>query len=114
MLTHIVANDACLGWLLTRFWNRDTILNTNVMLNLKYISLDVKGYSIAAGHKSEEQCVDCRSSGISVPACYRLIAKLAVTAAHPTFNRAFNSDDEANRQIGRGEGLACLLLEGLS
>jgi len=39
-----------------------------------------------------------------VPACYRLISKLEVTAAHPNFNRGFNSDDEANRQIGRGEG----------
>lgn len=28
-----------------------------------------------------------------------------VMAAHPTFNRAFNADDEANRQIGRGERL---------
>lgn len=40
-----------------------------------------------------------------MPACYKVIGKLTVTAAHPTFNRAFNADDEANRQIGRGERL---------
>lgn len=26
-----------------------------------------------------------------------------MTAAHPTYNRALFTDDEANRQIGRGE-----------